>query len=68
MSHYYWYAGLDADGICKDLSYIPGVISSMNLVMLEFEDRTVIGKRYENGKWVEVNPEEPEKEGNPETE
>ena len=51
---YYWYAMLDEDDVCVDLWYCPGRVVDENLVLLEFEDRTVIGKRYENGKWVEV--------------
>lgn len=58
MQHYY-YAQLDETGLCVGLSGLSGEITADNMILLESYDTTILGKKYENGAWVEVPEEEP---------
>ena len=41
------------------LSDLSGEITADNMILLESYDLTILGKKYENGVWVEVSGEEP---------
>lgn len=61
MGNRFFYAELDTENICKailDTSANPDEIGT-EFVLLESYDLTVLGKKYENGVWVEVPEEEP---------
>lgn len=61
MEERFFYAELNEDNLCKailDTNAAPGEIGSM-FVQLESYDTSVLGKKYENGVWVEVPEEEP---------
>lgn len=58
MQHYY-YAQLDETGICVGLSDLSGEVTADNIILLESYNTSVLGKKYENGVWVEVPEEEP---------
>lgn len=58
MQHYY-YAQLSETGICVGLSDLSGEVTADNMILLESYDTTILGKKYENGVWVEVSEEEP---------
>ena len=58
MQHYY-YAQLNETGLCVGLSDLSGEITADNMILLESYDLTILGKKYENGVWVEVSGEEP---------
>lgn len=55
----YYYAQLDETGICVGLSDLSGEVTADNMILLGSYDTSVLGKKYENGVWVEVPEEEP---------
>ena len=58
----YFYAQLDSENICCGLSDLSGEVAQDNMILLETYDVTVLGKKYENGVWVEVEQPIPEPE------
>ena len=51
------YAQLDDNNVCVGISQLSGEIQVENMLQIEHYDTTLLGKKYENGKWVEVPPE-----------
>jgi len=51
------YAQLDMNNICVGLSQLSGEVQAPNMLQIENYDTTLMGKKYENGVWVEVPPE-----------
>lgn len=55
----YFYAQLDEENVCCGVSQLSGEVIADNMVRLYSMDTTVIGKKYEDGEWVEVPMPEP---------
>lgn len=49
----YYYAQLDANGVCIGLSYLNDQVDSDNMIRLESYDMSLIGKKHENGVFSE---------------
>ena len=58
----YIYAELDENNICKAVSELSGEVIKDTMIPLETYDTSLLGKRYDNGEWVEVPVEPPETE------
>ena len=56
----YSYAELDENNICKAVSQLSGEVIADTMIPLETYDTSLLGKRYEDGEWVEVEVELPE--------
>jgi hypothetical protein len=50
----YIYAQLNNENICIGLSQLSGEVSSENLIKLESYDASLLGKKYHDGGWLEV--------------
>ena len=50
------YAQLDSNNVCIGLSQLSGEVQAENMLQIEYYDTTLIGKKYENGVWVELPP------------
>lgn len=50
------YAQLDMNNICVGLSQLSGEVQAANMLQIEHYDTTLMGKKYENGVWVELPP------------
>ena len=48
------YAELDENNICKAVSELAGEVIKDTMILLESYDTSLLGKRYEDGEWVEV--------------
>lgn len=48
------YAQLDNNNICIGISQLSGEVQSENMLQIEHYDTTLLGKKYENGKWIEL--------------
>lgn len=62
-SRRYYYAQLNTEGICCAVSDLSGQVEGENMIPLESYDISVLGKKYVNGVWEEVEnslAEEPE--------
>lgn len=53
-----FYAQLTPDGIAYAITQSSGVIDAPDVIHLEFDDASVLGKKYENGQFV-APPEPP---------
>lgn len=51
------YAQLDMNNICTGISQLSGEVQAPNMLQIEHYDITLMGKKYENGVWVELPPE-----------
>ena len=59
----YYYAQLNAEGICCAVSDLSGQVEREDMIPLESYDLLVLGKKYQSGVWEEVEnslAEEPE--------
>ena len=59
----YIYAELDENNICKAVSNLSGGVIADTMIPLDSYDISLLGKRYNNGEWLEV--EQPEIEPQP---
>lgn len=51
------YAQLDNNNVCIGISQLSGEVQVENMLQIENYDVTILGKKYENGKWIELpNP------------
>ena len=48
------YAQINTDNICFAVSDLSGEVKADNMIRLETYDASLLGKRYVNGKWFEV--------------
>lgn len=48
------YAQLDNNNVCIGISQLSGEIQAENMLQIESYDVTLLGKKYENGKWIEL--------------
>lgn len=58
----YIYAELDENNICYAVSQLSGAVIADTMIPLETYDTSLLGKRYEDGEWVEVPVEQIEPE------
>ncbi|RKD22462.1 hypothetical protein SAMN02745883_00683 [Caminicella sporogenes DSM 14501] len=56
----YYYAQLNNENICIGVSELSGEINSSNLIKIERFDTSLLGKKYENGEFIEVPKTEEE--------
>ena len=57
----YFYAEIDSENICVNLADSPCETDNPMMISIETYDLSLLGKKYENGEWVEVpQPETPE--------
>lgn len=55
----FYYAQINEENICHAVSDLSGEVIANNMIPLESYDISLLGKRYENGEWIEVpQPEE----------
>jgi len=59
---HYYYAQLNEEQICSAISDLSGQVIEENMIELATYDVTILGKKYENGEWVEVEQPTPEPE------
>ena len=53
-----YYAQIDVQNVCVGVSQLAGVVDADNLVELDSYDISVLGKLWQDGKWVD-NPNKP---------
>ena len=58
----YYYAQINTDGICLAVSELSGEVKADNMIRLESYDASLLGKRYVDGEWLEVETEPQEAE------
>lgn len=51
------YAQINDDNICIGISQLSGAVSSSNMILIGSLDQSLIGQKYENGEWAQVEPE-----------
>lgn len=58
------YAQLDNNNVCIGISQLSGEVQMENMLQIKSYDVTILGKKYEDGKWIEVfkPPVEPTEE------
>ena len=56
------YAQINEDKICVAISQAGGTISGEDIIELEMFDASILGKKYNNGKWEDVYVEPVEAE------
>ena len=54
-----FYAQINENNICQAVSDLTEKVHDVRLVPIGFMDVELIGKKYENGEWVEVPTTEP---------
>ena len=54
-----FYAQINESNICTAVSDLTGEVRDARLIPIGFMDVALIGKKYENGEWVEVPMQEP---------
>ena len=54
------YAELNENNICKAVSQLSGKVDKPTMIPLDSYNTSLLGKRYDNGKWYEVEQPEPE--------
>ena len=47
-------AQLNEESICNGLSRLSGEVTADKMVLIEEYDTSIIGKKYEDGKWIEM--------------
>ena len=50
------YAQLNENNICTGISQLSGEVQAPNMLQIEYYDTTLMGKKFEDGKWVELPP------------
>ena len=48
------YAQIDKNGICFADSYLYGEVKANDMILLQENDVSPLGKKYDNGIWIEV--------------
>lgn len=56
------YAELNENNICKAISDLAGEIIKDTMIRIDSHDISLLGKKYDNGEWVEVEQPEIEEE------
>lgn len=49
-----FYAQLNEENICFAVSQLSGEVQADNLIEISFFDTSIVGKKYVDGTWVEV--------------
>ena len=58
----YCYAQLNEENICIGISQLSGKIASENMIELASYDTSILGKKYVDGKWEDVEQPIPQTE------
>ena len=56
----FYYAQLNGENICTAISKSPGEIFGSNMISLSKFDSSLLGKRYNDGEWVDEPAPEPQ--------
>ncbi|WIF95111.1 hypothetical protein [Caminicella sporogenes] len=56
----YYYAQLDENNICIGVSELSGEVDAPNMIKIESFDTSLLGKKYEDRKFIEVPKTEEE--------
>lgn len=51
-----YYANLNDENICIGISCLSGRLNKPNLIEIDKFDKSLVGKKYKNGVWEEVDP------------
>ncbi len=54
----FYYAQLNEENVCVCLSSLSGEVSNDNMIRIDGFDSELLGKKYSNGKWVEIYHED----------
>lgn len=54
----YYYAQLNQDDICFAISALSGEVEGEYMIPIDSYNDSLLGKRYKNGEWTEVEPKE----------
>lgn len=54
MNNNYFYAQIDSNNICYVISNLSGEVKSNDMIRLSEYDISLLGKKYDNGKWIEI--------------
>lgn len=57
----FYYAQLDENDICIGVSQLSGEIYLCNMIFLEKQDVSLLGKKYNDGVWEDISKPEPSK-------
>ena len=57
MDTKYCYAQIDENNICVSVSELSGSVNYENMIALDTYDISLLGKKYNNDNWEEVEPE-----------
>ena len=52
-----FYAEINQDNICFALLETDNEINKPTMIQIENMDTNVLGRKYENGEWIDVEPE-----------
>ena len=55
----FYYAQIDENNICIGVSQLSGEVSLPSMILLDVQDVSLLGKRYNNVAWEEVAQPEP---------
>lgn len=50
----FYYAQIDENHVCFGISSLSGEVNSDNMIRLQEYDISLLGKKYKDGKWIEV--------------
>lgn len=62
-----FYAQVDEEKICLAVSRLSGAVEAENLIEIPFFDTAIIGKKYVDGTWAEVDNPTTDPESDPES-
>ncbi|MDD3267233.1 MAG: hypothetical protein PHC75_08675 [Burkholderiales bacterium] len=52
----FFYVELNENNICIGVSQLAGEVEAGNMILLDSYDLSLLGKKYNNGIWEEVEP------------
>lgn len=55
----FYYAQIDENNICIGVSQLSGKVNAPNMILLESQDASLLGKKYNSGTWEDVPAPEP---------
>lgn len=58
----YYYAQLNEENICLGISQLSGKIAAENMIELASYDTGILGKKYVDGEWIDVEQPTPQTE------
>lgn len=55
----FYYAQIDENNICIGVSQLSGEVNLPSMILLDIQDASLLGRRYNNGAWEEAAQPEP---------